>query len=113
MAPHSKLPIYKVTYDLLKLVAAFVRNMPRDFKSDLGTELRRECVAVVLLIYRANSAEDKVPHLRKILERLEVVQIMLRLFQDLKLISQPQYAQAVELTNSIGKQANGWKKSYE
>ena len=37
--------------------------------------------------------------------------VLLRLARDKRLISTGQYAKAVELTQSIGKQATGWRKS--
>lgn len=113
MAISSNLPIYKVTYDLLMKVAEFTRSMPRDFKRSIGERIREECVALVLLIYRANCATHKAPHLSELLERLQVAELLLRLSRDMHLISTKQYAQAVELSDRIGKQANGWKKHYE
>lgn len=60
MALHQQLPIYKVAYDLFNLVTDLVRNMPRDFKQSIGAEINRECLRVVVLIARANSARDKM-----------------------------------------------------
>ncbi|OVE45613.1 four helix bundle protein [Chromobacterium violaceum] len=110
MALHNQLPIYKVTYDLLALITKLTTMMPRDFKRSLGDELRRECVSLSILVYRANAARNKVPHLLEMLERLQVVELTLRLSMDLRLISRGQYAEAVELTGRIGKQAQGWRK---
>jgi len=45
-----------------------------------------------------------------LLERLQVVELILRLSKDMRLISTKQYAQVVELTEEVGKQATGWKK---
>lgn len=111
MAIHSTLPIYKVTYDLLRLVTEFSRNMPRDFKASLGGKIREECVDLVVLIYRANCSFSKTTLLDEMLERLQVIELMLRLSRDLRFISIGQYARSIELTDSIGKQANGWRKS--
>ena len=111
MALHTQLPIYKVTYDLLTAVTASTRNMPRDFKASIGGEMRGECVQLVLLVYRANVARDKMAHLTELLERLQVTELLLRLSKDMRLISVGQYAQAIDLTNQIGRQANGWRKS--
>ena len=63
MALHHQLPIYKVAYNLFDLVTNLVRNMPRDFKQSIGGEINRECLRIVVLIARANSARDKAPHL--------------------------------------------------
>jgi hypothetical protein len=111
MAIHTSLPIYKVTYDLLGLVVDIVKNMPREFKQSIGGEIRDECVKVTVLVFRANVAEDKVPHLTELIERLQVAELLLRLARDKQFISTGQYARAIKLTDSIGKQATGWRKA--
>ena len=110
MALHTSLPIYKVAYDLLSVATDVVRNMPRDYKASIGTRIREECVDLVVLIFRANCARDKVPHLDLLLERLQVAELLFRLSRDKRFISTKQYAQAVELTSQVGKQATGWRK---
>ena len=47
----------------------------------------------------------------ELIERLQVAELMLRLSMDKRLISKTAYAQAIELTTSIGKQANGWRRA--
>ncbi|MGR2662422.1 four helix bundle protein [Chromobacterium haemolyticum] len=111
MALHKDLPIYKVTYDLVALVTKLTANMSRDFKRSLGDDLRRECLKLSILVYRANFARSKLPHLSELLERLQVVELTLRLSHDLRLIAPRQYAGAIELTDKIGRQATGWRKS--
>jgi hypothetical protein len=110
MALHSKLPIYKIAYDMTSVAIDLVRNMPRDVKSTLGGQLKQLCFDIVLLVIRANCAIDKAPHLTVLIERNEELQIVLRLCQDKRFISRAQYAKAVELSTSVGKQANGWRK---
>lgn len=111
MAIHTELPIYKVAYDLLGVVVNLVKNMPRDFKQSIGGTIRDECIAIATLVFRANVAADKAPHLLDLLERLQVAELLLRLARDHRFISTGQYARAIALTGSIGKQANGWRKS--
>ncbi len=111
MATHTHLPIYKVAYDLLDVVTDLVKNMKRDFKRSIGEKISTECVEITVLIFRANVAQDKSRHLLELLERLQVAELMLRLSMDKRLISPAAYAKAVELTTSIGKQANGWRRS--
>lgn len=110
MALHHELPIYKAAYDLLGMAVDLTRNIPRDFKRQLGDVMRDECVQMMVLIFRANVATHKTPHIEELLERLEVVNLLLRVFVDKRFISKPQYAQAIALTGSIGKQAGGWRK---
>lgn len=111
MATHTHLPIYKVAYDLLDVVTNVVKNMQRDFKRSIGEKISNECIEITVLIFRANVAQDKGPHLLELLERLQVAELMLRLSMDKRLISRPAYSQAVDLTTSIGKQANGWRRA--
>ena len=111
MATHTQLPIYKVAYDLLDVSTNLVKNMQRDFKRSIGDKITAECIEITVLIFRANVAQEKAPHLLELLERLQVAELMIRLAKDKRLISPAGYARAVELTTSIGKQANGWRKS--
>jgi hypothetical protein len=111
MALHTQLPIYKAAYDLLDVVTDLAKNMPRDFKASIGGKLRDEVVAITILIFRANTAREKGPHLQGLTERLQVAELLLRLSRDKRLIAVKQYARAVELTTSIGKQASGWRRS--
>lgn len=111
MAIHTELPIYKVAYDLLDVITDISKNMPRDFKASIGGKLRDECVDIVVLIFRANVAQDKAKHLIDLVERLQVTELLLRLSKDKRFISTGQYAKTIALTGNIGKQANGWRKA--
>lgn len=111
MALHHELPIYKVAYDLLSLATDITRNIPRDLKAGLGAKMRDECIELLVLIARANAARDKAPHLVEIVERVQVVDFLLRIFKDKRFIGVKQHADAIQLTGSVGKQANGWKKN--
>ena len=111
MAIHNELPIYKAAYELLQLAAALVKNFPRSVKVSIGAAIERACVNICLLVAKANAAMDKAPHLDKLLEQQQEAELLIRLAKDMKFISIHQWASAVELTTSVGKQANGWKSS--
>jgi hypothetical protein len=85
MAIHTNLPIYKVAYDFLDVVTDLARNMPRDFKQSIGGKLRDEAVEISVLIFRANVAQEKAPHLIELVERQQVVELLLRLSRDKRL----------------------------
>lgn len=111
MANHTSLPIYKAAYDLLDAITELAKHMPRDFKQSIGSKLRDECIEIVTLIFRANVSHEKNSHLVLLLESLQVCELLVRLSRDKRLISIAQYAKVVEITTSIGKQANGWRRS--
>ena len=110
MALHHHLPIYKVAYDLLGTVTDLVKNMERGFKRSVGEKLSTEAVEIVVLIFRANVARDKAEHISDLIERVQIAELLLRLSCDKGLISKGQYAKAIELTTSVGKQATGWRR---
>ncbi|WP_248769113.1 four helix bundle protein [Pseudomonas sp. MWU12-2345] len=111
MAMHTELSIYNAAMGLLHMATNLTRNIPRDLKQSLGKRVIDECIDVLMLIARANSSRDKRPHLELLVEKVQVVEFMMRLFKDNRFISVPQHANAIEVTTSIGKQANAWKRS--
>jgi len=111
MAMHTELAIYKASMGLLHMATTMTRNIPRDLKQSLGKRMIDECIEVLMLIARANATQDKRPHLTLLVEKVQVVEFLMRLFKYNRFISIPQHAQAIEVTASIGKQANAWKRS--
>lgn len=63
MALHTQLPIYQVAEKLFWLVDDLILNMQRDIKQRIGQRIANECTDITVLVFRANVAEDKVPHL--------------------------------------------------
>jgi len=111
VALHTQLPIYRAAEGLLDVVTDVVTNMQRDFKRSIGEKINVECIEIIVLVYRANVAADKSPHLSDLIERLQVINLLLRLGFNKRKVDKGAYGRAIELTTSIGKQANAWKKS--
>jgi hypothetical protein len=111
MARHEHLPIYKLSYELLGQVVQVTKEFPREFKFTLGQRLRDEVIELLVLIYRANSQKDKAPVISELLERILVVELLVRLCHDLRILTRKHYAALVQMTESLARQAEGWKKS--
>lgn len=111
MARHEHLPIYKQSYELLLQVVRFSKDFPREFKFTIGQRLRDEVLELLVLIYKANSQKDKAATIAIILERILVIELLIRLCHDLRVLSQKHYAALVLLIESLARQAEGWKKS--
>ncbi|HHX6533352.1 TPA: four helix bundle protein [Pseudomonas aeruginosa] len=111
MAMHTELSIYKDASGLLQMATNLTRNIPRELKQSLGRRVIDECVDVLMLIARANVARDKRPHLTLLVEKVQVIELLMRLFKDNRFISVSQHAMTMEVTASIGKQANAWKRN--
>lgn len=87
------------------------KDFPREYKYTLGQKLKDEVMELVVLIYRANSATDKQAHVAQIVERVQVIQLMIRLAHDIRILPRRQYAALAEMTDSLARQAGGWLKS--
>lgn len=111
MAQYQHLPIYKLTYDLLLKIIHVTKNFPRDYKYTLGQKLKDEIIELVIMIYKANSSKDKEKHIEMILENIQVVQLLIRLSHDIKILPRKQYADIAEKVDSLARQAQGWLKS--
>jgi hypothetical protein len=111
MAQIKHLPIYKTAYELLETTVKVTKEFPRDFKFSLGDKIRTEVIDLVVFIFKANSSKkEKIEHATKILERIEVIELLVRLTKDLRLITVKQFSEIVFLSDSLGRQAQGWIK---
>ena len=109
MAQYKHLPIYKVTYELLEKVTRKTKDFPKDFKYSLGEKIRNECIELVIFIYKANSLKNKrEENLQQILERVQVIELMLRLAKDLRLFNVAAFSEIVLLTDNLARQTQGW-----
>ncbi|WP_294593467.1 four helix bundle protein [uncultured Bacteroides sp.] len=113
MATYNQLPVYKATYDLLLYLYQVGRDVQRDYRYTLGETLKKDLVAILVLIYRANTTRQKVETIAEAREKLVAVKLQMRLLHDLKQISLKAYADASLMAESISKQLVAWQKAYE
>lgn len=57
----------------------------------------------MVLIYRANSAKNKAQHIEQILERVQAIQLLMRLSHDMKILPRRHYAALSEMTEDLAK----------
>ena len=117
----TELDIYQSALQLHVLLQRLIVGMRKDYRSLVGASLYEDTRKIVRRIQRANAAmgAERIRHIEKLRERLELINLSLRgcvePIEDGKkpLISRGQYADAIKITESIGKQATGWKKKSE
>lgn len=114
MGLHTDLQIYGTGYELLGEAVELVRNMPKDYKPVLGRPIISDCRQVMDLIREANIAreQDKIPHLQLINQRIAATELLIRVGVDKKVITRPQYARVIALTQSIGRQCTAWRNKF-
>lgn len=84
MARYEHLPIYKKAMDLTIYFEKIVRNFSRYHKYTLGTELRQKSLEIVGLIIKANSTVERLPLLLELREKLEGLQVLLRICKEVR-----------------------------
>lgn len=114
MALTTDLDIYRQASGLLSLAIDVQAQIPRAFRASMGNRIADECVEILVLIARANAArtgERRAAQIESLLERLDVAKFLLRAAHEKRLIAPKVWSSSIQLTDSVGKQANGWLKS--
>lgn len=106
----QELAIYRDASKLLELAMKVQAQVPRSYRLAVGQRIAEECSHIVVLIARANRAMGaaRADRVGELIERLEAATLMLKIGHDLRVISRNAWASSIELTSSIGKQAQGW-----
>lgn len=89
MAMHTELAIYNAASGLLYMATNLTRNIPRDLKQSLGKRVIDECIDIMMLIARANATRDRRPFLTELVEKVQVIEFLMRLFKENRFISVP------------------------
>jgi hypothetical protein len=110
MANYDELPVFKACYDLILIVFDIVAGFSKEYKYTLGEKLKNEMLEVMILVYRANNAANKVAMLRDAKEKLELMRIYLRILKDLKQINLKRFVFVNDKIEIISKQLNAWLK---
>lgn len=110
MAIYTNLPVYEECYQLLLSIVTYTRNIQRDLRYTLGEQLKQNTVDILVLIFKANKTEKKACFIASAREKLVEVQVVVRILNDLKQISDRQYVILAEKTASISKQLTSWEK---
>ena len=125
MAKYDTLPIYKAVYDFLLKILKFIAQFPREYKYTIGDKIQGAAVAIVIDIYRANQTKEKIPHLKSLLENVQLVHLYLNIAYDygifpkkdidaIKAMVEDKDIDAIKaMVEDISNQAQGWLKTQE
>ncbi len=115
MSLAKDLEIYKAADSLLAFALRFQAQVPRAYRVAVGQQVSTQCVQILLLVARANIARgtSRAGHIETLLEQLEAITALLRASHNsaMRVLSTKAWAESIELTDRIGKQAHGWLKS--
>ena len=110
MALHHQLPIHRKGSELLGVVARIHAQMPRGFKRTVGDKIVSHCSEMLDLMALANATKgaERAQHLGDILKHNRAATVWLRVGFDLRAVSTDPWSNAIQMLDSVGKQAQGW-----
>ena len=111
MALYTELKVYEECYRLFLQLVTSTSRMQRDYRYSIGEQVKRSAMDMIVLIFKANKAYNKCEYIATAREKLVEVQVLLRVFNDLKQISDKQFAMFMEITVSVSKQLAAWEHS--
>ena len=111
MAIYSELPVYKASYDLLLEVFQFTKDFHKEYKYTVGESIKKETIALLTLIFRASSRQDKQAVIQEARERIEVIRLFIRLMNDMKQMSLKKFVHINQKVEEVSRQLSGWQKS--
>jgi hypothetical protein len=110
MTQLKNLPLYSSSYTYTKEIYCIKLKLPKSLKHDLGQEVFGSTLKILRCIVLANRAQEKTPHLSRLLLETEVQWAMIRLLFDLRGITEGEFAVLSEHLSSIEKQTHAWLK---
>ena len=109
MTTYYNLPVYKKSYDLLLDIFRLTKDFSREYKYTIGEELKKETMAMIIDIYRANSdIDDRMSHIATAREHIEVIRLLVRLVRDLQQIKISRIAKISSKIEELSKQLTAW-----
>jgi hypothetical protein len=98
-------------YDVIMWLMGRVERFPRSQRFTLGDRILNISLDTLDLLIEATYTRKRLPLLQKANVQLEKLRFLIRLCQDLKLLSTKQYAYISGEINEVGKLVGGWIRS--
>ena len=112
VARYQHLPVYQLSYSLVRESYHLKAKLPKLLKYDLGSDISRSCLRVLKGAILANShaGVSRVRILVQVSLEVEVLWTYYRLLYDLKGISGGEFQVISERLIELGSQINAWLK---
>ncbi len=111
MSQYQDLPVYKSSYDLLLGIFQCSKGFNREYKYTIGETLKKESIELLMLIFRANSRQEKAIVLKEAKERVESIRLLIRIMKDLHQINLSGFVQISQKIEEVSRQLTGWQRA--
>lgn len=110
MAEYYHLNVYKSSYKLLVEIYKSAKNLNKEHKYTIGEKIKERSFEILLNIYRANKATDKVKYIDSALDDAEYIRLSIRLLRDLNVINDSKFVILSEIIEDVSNQFTKWGK---
>lgn len=107
---YKDLIIFEKMYEFNLWLFPAVQKFPKNQRFVLGQHVQNTSLRITMYIIKANSEQDKRPHLRQISVELDTLRVLVRLSKDLRFLNTKQYEHANVRMAEIGRLLGGWMK---
>lgn len=103
-------PIFSKTYELYKTFYGYLASFPRKDRYTIGQRCEVTLLDLIETIAMAGNItkQEKLPVLKKASTRLDLLKVLFKLCNDLKIIDNKKYAVLDSQILEIGKMLGGW-----
>ena len=106
----QELPIIQKTYDLVKWYVPILNKLPREHKFLLGDRIATGLYDLLEGLILARYSSNKLPQLKALNGRLDLLRHQTRLLLDFELMSTQRYKYVNQLINGVGQELGGWMR---
>lgn len=113
MALVQDLKVYKDMYSLLQLILRARTKFNKFYRYSFAERMMMTAIDCCELLQRANSNKTTaVQNLNEFSIKFSTLRLMITICRDEQQIDRREFADILELAESIGKQATGWRNSF-
>jgi len=110
---HNEIPLIQKTYEIYKDLHQHIKTFPKSDKYSLGEKLKNINLEILELLIDAEIAKRdwKPPLLQKAGRKTDLLKLLLRLANELKILDDKKYLSLIEKFQEIGRMLGGWLKT--
>ncbi len=107
------IPIFKKSYDLYQLFHGYRNGINKQDRHTIWERAEKTILDVIEGILAASELykSEKIPVLKQVSTKLNLLRVFFRLAKDAKVIDMKKYLKLEEMTDEIGRMLGGWIKS--
>jgi len=110
---YYQIPLIQKTYDLYKSTYQYTKTFPKSDKYSLGEKIKNLILQILELLTQAETAKRdwKMPILEKTSRKLNLLKLLVRLANEIKILDHKKYLVLQEQIQEIGRMNGGWIKT--